>query len=251
MDRHAAKGFQPGQNENFSDQIPQAVNSELTPPFSETPSAAIIGGHHHTQTQFVSPEAQAQSPYTPVSITTSSGIRYNYSTDMTSASHGPYQRADAQLSGLGQNTNQETLPPYNNKLTSPPGPGAKQYCHGQMQQAMPSQPSTFTSQPQSLHLDMSHTQYPSSNRGSTSHASGQECDGRESTQYHDASHHPADIFDLDQMTTLSAGPVFGGDGGLSKTPYVAMPEDFMAYLFNSLPSQGSSPGNGLQGPISK
>ncbi|QLI64795.1 Zinc finger protein klf1 [Metarhizium brunneum] len=116
---------------------------------------------------------------------------------------------------------------------------------------MPSQPSTFRSQPQSLHLDMSHTQYPSSNRDSTSHASGQECDGRESTQYHDASHHPADIFALDQMATLSAGPVFGDDGGLSKTPYVAMPEDFMAYLFNSLPSQGSSPGNGLQGPISK
>ncbi|KAG8425145.1 hypothetical protein J3458_001877 [Metarhizium acridum] len=53
------------------------------------------------------------------------------------------------------------------------------------------------------------------------------------------------------MTMLSAGPVFGDDGSLSKTPYVAMPEDFMAYLFNSLPSQGSPPGIGLQGPVLK
>ena len=44
---------------------------------------------------------------------------------------------------------------------------------------------------------------------------------------------------LDQMAMPGAGPVFGADGELNKSPYVGMPEDFMAYLFNSLPSTGS------------
>lgn len=38
---------------------------------------------------------------------------------------------------------------------------------------------------------------------------------------------------LDQMAMPGTVPVFGGDGDLNKSPYVGMPEDFMAYLFNS------------------
>jgi hypothetical protein len=46
---------------------------------------------------------------------------------------------------------------------------------------------------------------------------------------------------LDQMAMPGSGPVFGSDGTLSKSPYVGMPEDFMAYLFNaSAASDGSA-----------
>ena len=38
---------------------------------------------------------------------------------------------------------------------------------------------------------------------------------------------------LDQMSMQQTMPVFGGDGVLNKSPYVAIPEDFVAYLFNS------------------
>lgn len=45
---------------------------------------------------------------------------------------------------------------------------------------------------------------------------------------------------LDHLAMPSAEPVFGVESGLHKSPAVGMPEDFMAYLFNSLPetSQG-------------
>lgn len=40
---------------------------------------------------------------------------------------------------------------------------------------------------------------------------------------------------LDNMSTI---PVFGSDGVLNKSPYVGMPEDFMAYLFNTQGVEG-------------
>ncbi len=38
---------------------------------------------------------------------------------------------------------------------------------------------------------------------------------------------------LDQMSMQQTMPVFGSDNILNKSPYVAIPEDFVAYLFNS------------------
>lgn len=38
---------------------------------------------------------------------------------------------------------------------------------------------------------------------------------------------------LDNMSTQTTIPVFGSDSVLNKSPYVGMPEDFMAYLFNT------------------
>lgn len=45
---------------------------------------------------------------------------------------------------------------------------------------------------------------------------------------------------LDNMTTQTTIPVFGSDSVLNKSPYVGMPEDFMAYLFNT---QGGESGS--------
>jgi hypothetical protein len=38
---------------------------------------------------------------------------------------------------------------------------------------------------------------------------------------------------LDQMTAQATMPVFGPDGILNKSPYISIPEDFVAYLFNT------------------
>lgn len=38
---------------------------------------------------------------------------------------------------------------------------------------------------------------------------------------------------MDQMSMADAGPVFGANAGLHKSPSGGMPEDFMAYLFDS------------------
>jgi hypothetical protein len=44
---------------------------------------------------------------------------------------------------------------------------------------------------------------------------------------------------LDQMASQTTIPVFGPDGGLNKSPYITIPEDFVAYLFNTNNPEGS------------
>ena len=52
---------------------------------------------------------------------------------------------------------------------------------------------------------------------------------------------PSDMMLLDQMSTPTTIPIFGpSDNILNKSPYVGMPEDFMAYLFNT----NGQPGDG-------
>lgn len=55
---------------------------------------------------------------------------------------------------------------------------------------------------------------------------------------------------LDHMDMSSSGSVFADDG-VNKSPYVGMPEDFMAYLFNSLPPNGSPHPQALPPPLLK
>lgn len=72
-----------------------------------------------------------------------------------------------------------------------------------------------------------------------------------SAQYSDAHHsHPNEMMILDHMEMSSSGPVFTDDG-VNKSPYVGMPEDFMAYLFNSLPQHGSPHPQALPPPLLK
>lgn len=45
---------------------------------------------------------------------------------------------------------------------------------------------------------------------------------------------------LDNMTSQTTIPVFGSDTVLNKSPYVGMPEDFFAYLFNTQAGEGTT-----------
>lgn len=56
----------------------------------------------------------------------------------------------------------------------------------------------------------------------------------------------SDLMMLDQMTMPQTMPVFGSDNIYHKSPYAGMPEDFMAYLFNT---GGSQPSDSPQGRI--
>lgn len=44
---------------------------------------------------------------------------------------------------------------------------------------------------------------------------------------------------LDQMAAQTTIPVFGSDGFQNKSPYISIPEDFVAYLFNTTSAAGS------------
>jgi len=56
---------------------------------------------------------------------------------------------------------------------------------------------------------------------------------------------------LDQMSMPNTMPMFGTDSILQKSPYVGMPEDFMAYLFNTPQAEGASPMVVAQEPFPK
>jgi hypothetical protein len=61
-----------------------------------------------------------------------------------------------------------------------------------------------------------------------------------SSEYSEHGHQQqsGDMMLLDQMSMPTTIPVFGPtDSILNKSPYVGMPEDFMAYLFNTNTSQ--------------
>jgi hypothetical protein len=52
---------------------------------------------------------------------------------------------------------------------------------------------------------------------------------------------------LDQMGMQQMMPVFGSDSILNKSPYVAIPEDFVAYLFNTHGENSPMTGVPIQG----
>ncbi|KAK5657732.1 hypothetical protein OQA88_2805 [Cercophora sp. LCS_1] len=52
-------------------------------------------------------------------------------------------------------------------------------------------------------------------------------------EYSDPHHQSGEMIMLDQMSMQQTMPVFGSESVLNKSPYVGMPEDFMAYLFNT------------------
>lgn len=62
-----------------------------------------------------------------------------------------------------------------------------------------------------------------------------------SSEYNDHSHAQAsgEMMLLDQMASQTTIPVFGSDGVLNKSPYISIPEDFVAYLFNTTAPDGS------------
>lgn len=69
------------------------------------------------------------------------------------------------------------------------------------------------------------------------------------SHYSDAHHpHQNDMMMLDHMEMSSSEAVFADDG-VNKSPYVGMPEDFMAYLFNSLPANDSPHPHALPPPL--
>lgn len=63
-----------------------------------------------------------------------------------------------------------------------------------------------------------------------------------SSEYGEQSHSQTstNLMLLDQMTAQATMPMFGPDGTLNKSPYISIPEDFVAYLFNTT-SPNTSP----------
>lgn len=91
------------------------------------------------------------------------------------------------------------------------------------------------------------SEYTATSATGMSGESGQAYAPPTSAEYgeHSQPHASGEMMLLDQMAAQTTIPVFGTDGVLNKSPYISIPEDFVAYLFNS----NSSDGSPTMGPI--
>lgn len=99
------------------------------------------------------------------------------------------------------------------------------------------QHAAFVSQQNVMPFNLPPSQYAA--HTTTTREPGQQTYATESMSDFPSSAHtqPSEMMILDQMAMQATVPVFGGPD--SKSPYVGMPEDFMAYLFNSTTPDGT------------
>ena len=140
---------------------------------------------------------------------------------------------------------QNTVGPYS--MMSPAN-----HSHGPYNQGdgTPQAASTFIPQQNVLPFNLPPAQYSHSPAmNSREHES---YGGTSSADYAESSHAQAtEMAMLDQMSMPGTVPIFGDGDATNKSPYVGMPEDFMAYLFNSQAADHSPAGHMMQAPYSR
>lgn len=247
MDRHAAKGFQVGGNDHKAGRESQTALSEITPPSSEHHGTAVGRGRLQIQSQNLCPQGVSQSPHSPMSITS-----YNAGRIMTTPSDVVNTLSMDAVSGPAQPTAHMHFMPYNDSLNTSPVSAHSQRYHGRSHHGSFQPKAVLTSHPRAVAFGTPQSQYTSSRSVISSHVPENQYSRpatqiyRETTQNLDA-----DMVGPDQVIMSGVVPVFGEDGELNKSPYLGMPEDFMAYLFSSLPFHGPPPTFGLHNPSSK
>lgn len=100
------------------------------------------------------------------------------------------------------------------------------------------QTSGFVAQPNVMSFSLPPSQYPSGHdapQPDVSQSYGAAGEYSEAGQQQQN-----DMMMLGDMTMPATAPVFGSET-LNKSPYAGMPEDFLSYLFNSVPAGESSP----------
>ncbi|UNI21576.1 hypothetical protein JDV02_007553 [Purpureocillium takamizusanense] len=243
MDRHAAKGPQLGRRESIGGNIPQPTPDSMLSDVNCSDHAYEFmnqtSGHHYQ-----SPLGTSDGPYTPISNTpptvqltkaTSAKATNGYRPDSTyetreslNSLHDP-SPASRPLQASSENAGALSQQPANQPVYRQPAV-ASHLADG------------FVPQQNVVPMHLPPAQYPSPHRRCAPSAT-QSYAVPDSTDFVDqAQRQSSEMVVLDQMAMPGAGPVFGADGELNKSPYVGMPEDFMAYLFNSLPSASSPSG---------
>lgn len=108
--------------------------------------------------------------------------------------------------------------------------------HGQLSNTPQSAPSIpYVTQQNLTPFTLPPSDFSTTSAAGMSREPGQPYTSQASNEYSDHSHAQSngEMVLLDQMATQTTIPVFGSDGVLNKSPYVAIPEDFFAYLFNT------------------
>ncbi|KAG6011831.1 hypothetical protein E4U54_007885 [Claviceps lovelessii] len=248
MDRHAAKGFRAGVNDHIGGPELQLPMPEVTPSSSEYHEALVARDPVLTQAQSLPAQDAARSSHSPVGNTPSNTRQVIANSSVV----GNTMSGDA-VSRPAQTLGHIPFTPCNDTSTASPDSAHSQCYRGSLSHYESSQPKAdFTSYPESVSVNIPQTQYTSSQSEIPSHAPQHPYPRSEPQQFHQTTQNQGtDVVGLHQIAKSSVGAVFGDDGGPSKSPYIGLPEDFMAYLFNSLPAHGAlAEHSGLHGPSS-
>ncbi|KAK3318310.1 fungal-specific transcription factor domain-containing protein [Apodospora peruviana] len=249
-DRHTAKGSALNRKDTMLGQV--SPIAENRPPFAPAGSTSpevnrpgTGGGYKRSLTmQYQSPKDAMGSPYTPITNTSPAGFQngvdyvhhdssYHHMSNHRPPHHSPPgpQRPSVQTNvrSYGVLSPVSTQQGYHSQPTNTPqSSNMMPYVPPQNFPPFTLPPSDFAAQTSAtIPRDDQQVYVPST-----------------SGEYSD--HHPqasGEMVILDQMSMQQTMPVFGTEGTLNKSPYVGMPEDFMAYLFNT-PGE-SSPIHGL------
>ncbi len=245
-DRHTAKGSALNRKDSMLSHGSPIIDKRMpfAPAGSLSPEANRPGSGYNAkmgpaQMAYQSPKGMGGSPYTPVASTPPAGFPNGghpngadfahhdgaygqrppyHSPDgppRHSAAFGVMSPASAQHGFHTQNPNTPQSSVYVPQQNFPPF-------------ALP--PSDYTPQPSAaMPRDVGSSYVPTSSADFGESGQGQV---------------PSEMIMLDQLPMPNAIPMFGADNTLQKSPYVVgMPEDFMAYLFNSHQGEGSPMGH--------
>lgn len=213
------------------------------PPFPATGSASPEMNRPGTaykgrslSIQYHSPKDAMGSPYTPMTNTPPT-------TYANGAPNGiDYMHHDANYAHMARQAQQSTpdarrpsihtnVGPYGvlSPISTQPGYHSQSHNTPQSAHAMPFVP------PQNFPpFSLPPSDFTASAAGTATRDDQQTYAASTSAEYNDQQPQAAgEMMLLDQMSMQQTMPVFGSDNLLNKSPYVAIPEDFVAYLFNS------------------
>ncbi|KAJ0115297.1 hypothetical protein J7T55_012573 [Diaporthe amygdali] len=248
LDRHTAKGSALNRRDSMIGQVsPAADGRHPFPPGSLSPEAnrpgsGYMGPHPHPQFQDAAGSPYASVTNTPPVFPHPNGPHSNTASYMRSSpAYGPLPGQQPQPPHQSPNGPQRPSVQTN---VGPYGVMSPASQHGF--QSHPSDtPQSAT--PYSGHTNFPPFSLPPSNFASTVSSATVPREGGQAytpqqgvNEYPQGQPQPAgEMVLLENMTSQTTIPVFGSDSVLNKSPYVGMPEDFMAYLFNTQGPDGN------------
>lgn len=230
MDRHAAKGPQLGRRDSVVNQLNQIPDAKSPSPDSNRLDPSL-GSSHPPSGQYPAAAENSPGPYfSNLGRASSDAI----------GSEPPASSTGDSLDDCQATRNiphRSTIAPV---CTMAPGPFTQP---SGTTTTYPS-PASIGPPPPSVALHLSPAQYANSSSGDVpprGPGPSRSTDASPAEYPELLNRQSNELIALDQMAMSAAGPVFGDDGGLSKSPCVGVPEDFWAYLFNPLPPTSGSP----------
>ncbi|KAI2623505.1 fungal-specific transcription factor domain-containing protein [Hypomontagnella submonticulosa] len=254
-DRHTAKGSALNRKDSLISQTSPVdnVRAPYPTPSAVSPDSDRLGPSytqgHGAHYEYQSPKDTIGTPYTPITNTPPTGFPhagppngidgYMHHEQGYSASHGA-RHPHHSPSGPPRPTVQTNVgAPYG--VLSPVSTQHGNY-HGQLTSTPQSAPAIpYVTQQNLTPFTLPPSDFSTTSAAGMPRESAQAYAPQNSNDYNDHAHSQSngEMVLLDQMATQTTIPVFGSDGVLNKSPYVAIPEDFFAYLFNTNDPNGS------------